>query len=240
MWSWLANMPLLAGRASASEPMEPRYQSLAVALVPQPRQMPPPGFDKGELQRIFSDVIRQHPYQAFEFIFDGRGAQFSNGEDDVVELRPALFQIQMQMGGPEVLPVASAVEKFERIFKIASERLQVEGFLQCAVQIVANIDAPGGDAQSFVADHLLKDGEQAAVLGPEFFGGGVRFRRIRPNEGEDNLSIEPNIQDDSLVFLEYQINHRAIHAPLALADAVTWTNDGFELLTGPTIELLSR
>lgn len=221
--------------------MEPRYKSLTVALVPQPRQMPPPGFDKDELQRIFSEVIRHHPYQAFEFIFDGRGAQFSNGEEDVVELRPALFRIQARMDGPEVLPAGSAVEKVERIFKIASESLQQEGFLQGAVQIVAFVDAPGGDAPGFVADHLLKDGEQAKVLGPEFFGGGVRFRRLRPEEGgEDSLSIEPSVQDNSLVFLEYQVNRAAMAAPLMLSEAVTWTSDGLDFLAGPTIQLLSR
>jgi hypothetical protein len=221
--------------------VEPRYKSLTVALVPQPRQMPPPGFDQGELQRVFSEVIQHHPYQAFEFIFDGRGAQFSNGEDDVVELRPAMFRIQARMDGPEVLPANSATEKVERILKIAAERLQQESFLQCAVRIVAFVDAPAGDAQGFVAEHLLKDSEQAKVLGPEFFGGGVRFRRLRPEDGgEDSLSIEPSVEDNSLVFLEYQVNRTAITAPLVLSEAVTWTGDGLDFLAGPTIQLLSR
>jgi hypothetical protein len=220
--------------------MEPRYQSLMVALVPQPRQMPPPGFDKDELQRIFSDVIRHHSYQSFEFIFDGRGAQFSNGENDLVELRPALLRVQAKMDGLEVLPAPSAAEKAERIFKIASERLQLERFLQCAIQVVAFIDAPSGDAQAFVAEHLLKDGEQAKVLGPEFFGGGVRFRRLRPLEGgEDSLSIEPSVHDNSLVFLEYQVNRSATASPLTLPETAAWTSDALDFLAGPTIQLLS-
>jgi hypothetical protein len=203
--------------------------------------MPPPGLDKDELQRIFSEVIRHHRYKSFEFIFNDRGAQFSNSEDDLVELRPALFRVEARMDGPEVLPAASAAEKADRILKIAAERLQVEGFLQCAIQIVAFIDAPGGDAQTFVADHLLKDGEQASVLGPDFFGGGVRFRRLRQEQGgEDSLSIEPSIQNNSLVFLEYQINRTALTAPIMLPEVAAWTNDGLTFLEGPTIELLSR
>jgi hypothetical protein len=211
-----------------------------VALVPQPRQMPPPPFDRDELQRIFADVIRHHPYQSFEFIFDGRGAQFSNGEDDLVELRPALLRVQAKMDGPDLLPAPSAAEKSDRILKIATERLQLGSFLQCAIQIIASVDAPNEDARTFVAEHLLRDANQAAELGPEYFGGGVRFRRLRPEEGgEDSLSVEPNIHDNALVYLDHQVARVAVTGPLTLEQAATWTNDAFEFLAGRTMRLLS-
>lgn len=240
MWSWLANMRATGWESHPLGQMEPRYQSLMVALVPQILQVPPPPFDKEALQRVFGEVIRHHPYQGFEFIFDGRGAQFSNSEDDYVELRPALLRVQAKMNGPEVLPVKSAAEKAERILRIAAERLEINIFVQCAIQVVASVDAPGEDAQAFVADHLLKDAEQADVLGPGFFGGGVRFRRLRPEEGmEDSLSIEPSVQDDALVFLEYQANRTAIKGPLPVTETGTWAEDALEFLSGPTIQLLS-
>ena len=221
--------------------MEPHYQSLTVALVPQTWTSPPDPFDKDELQRVFSEVIRHHPYQAFEFIFDGRGAQFSNGEDDLVELRPSLVRVQAQMDGPEVLPARSAAEKADRIFKIAAERLNLGGFFQCGIQIIAFVDAPEGDAQAFVADHLLKDGAQAEILGPSFFGGGVRFRRLRPDEGgDDSLSIEPSVRDNSQVFLEYVVNRSALTGPITLPEVATWTESALDFLAGPTIQLLSR
>jgi hypothetical protein len=42
-------------------------------------------------------------------MFAGRGAQFSNAADDVVEIRPALFQVQAKMDGVDLLtgPMAS-------------------------------------------------------------------------------------------------------------------------------------
>ena len=212
-----------------------------VALVPQPRKMPPPPFDKDELQRVFAEVIRHHPYQSFEFIFDSRGAQFNNGEDDTVELRPALFRVQAKMDGPDLLTGPMAADKAGRILKIASERLQVGSFLQCAIQIIASVDAPKEDARAFVAEQLLRDADQAAELGPDYFGGGVRFRRIRVEEGgEDSLSVEPNVNDNSLVYLDHQVSRSAIAAPLTLDQASTWTNDAFEFLAGPTTRLLSR
>jgi hypothetical protein len=218
----------------------PRYKSLMVALVPQPRQMPLPPFDKDALQGIFSEVIPDYPYQSFEFIFDGRGALFHNGEDDTVELRPALFRIQAKMDGPDLLTGPMAAEKATRIMETAAERLNVEAFLQCGIQIIAAVDAPNGDARAFVAEKLLRDPGQATRLGEGYFGGGVRFRAIREEEGgEDSLSVEPNVNDNSLVHLDHQVRRTAITSPLSLEQASTWTNDAFELLAGPTTELLS-
>lgn len=211
-----------------------------VALVPQPRQMPLPPFDRDALQGIFSEVIPDYPYQSFEFIFDGRGALFHNGEDDTVELRPALFRIQAKMDGPDLLTGPMAAEKAMRIMRIAAERLHVEAFLQCAVQIIAAVDAPNEDARAFVAEKLLRDPEQATGLGEGYFGGGVRFRAIREEEGgEDSLSVEPNVNDNSLVHLDHQVTRTAITAPLSLGQASDWTNGAFEFLAGPTTELLS-
>jgi hypothetical protein len=211
-----------------------------VALVPQPRQMPPPAFDKDGLHAVFKDVTEHYAYQSFGFIFDERGAQFNNGEDDVVELRPALFRIQAKMDGPDLLTGPMAAEKAKRIFEIAGEHLGVENFLQCAIQVIASVDAPNQDAQTFVAEHLLRDPKHAKVLGDDFFGGGVRFRRLCPDEGgEDSLSIEPNVNDNSLVFLELQRSRAAMVAPLTLSQASEWTDDAFDFLAGPTTQLLS-
>lgn len=218
----------------------PRYKSLVVALVPQPRQMPLPPFDRDALQAIFSEVIPHYSYQSFEFIFDGRGALFHNGEDDTVELRPALFRIQAMMDGPDLLTGPMAAEKAARIMDIAGEKLNVGAFLQCVVQIIAAVDAPNGDAQVFVGEKLLHDPAQATGLGDGWFGGGVRFRAIRENEGgEDSLAIEPNVNDNTLVHLDHQVLRTALASPLTLEQAAAWTNDAFDFLAGPTAELLS-
>lgn len=211
-----------------------------LALQPQPREMPPPPFDKEELQRIFADVIRHHPYQAFGFTPNGRGAIFNNGEEDQVELRPALLRVAAKMDGPDLLTAGAAEEKAVRIMKTAAERLKIDNFLQCAVQIVASVDAPDGDARAFVGRHLLRDPDQASGLGADFFGGGVRFRRLRTQErGEDNLSIEPDVNDNSLVFVEFQLGRAAVAEPLSLEQAKDWLDEAFEFVRVPTMALLS-
>lgn len=222
--------------------MEPRYKTLMVALVPQPRQMPPPPFDKEQLQRVFAEVIERHPYQAFEFLPSGRGAQFGNDSDDCVELRPALFQIQARMDHADLLTAPMAADKVNAIFGIAAERLNVAAFLQCAIQIIASADAPEGDAKRFVAERLLHDPEQALELGDGYFGGGVRFRNlVQPVAGaEDNLNIEPDVNDNRLLFIDFQMARVAMDGPISLDQMSEWVGEAFDFISDPTMRLLSR
>jgi hypothetical protein len=219
---------------------EPRYKSLVVALAPQPRQVPLPPFEQDALHAAYKEIIADYRYQSFEFIFDGRGALFHNGEEDTVELRPALLRLQTKMDGPDLLTGPMAAQKASRIMEVASERLGPDAFIHCGIQIIGAVDAPNGDARSFVAEKLLRDSQQAATLGDGYFGGGVRFRAIREDEGgEDSLSVEPFIQDNSLVHLDHQVARAAITRPITLEQVSAWTDQAFAFLAGPTVELLS-
>ncbi len=224
-------------------PVEPRYKSLMVALVPQPRQMPPPPFDKGELQGIFAEVTRRHSYQAFEFTPNGRGALFSNGPDDAVELRPALLRIEAKMNGLDVLTAEMAEAKAKDILTLAAGRLHIEAFLQCAIQVIASVDAPGGDAKAFVAEHLMHGDELLAALGDGYFAGGARFRNPRaPGAApdEDDLSIEPDVNDNRLVYLDYKVARTALTEAIGLDQMSIRVSDAFAFLDGPTMRLLSK
>jgi hypothetical protein len=223
--------------------MDPLFKSLIIQLVPQPRQMPLPPFDHEALQGIFSEVIRKYPYQAFGFTPNGRGAVFQNGPEDAVELRPAQLQIQANLDGQEPLVATTAEEKVVTILRVACARLELNAFLQCGVQIIAKAPVPGAEpkAKDFVADHLMKGGDQADILGSGYFAGGVRFRRIEEDgTGEDSLTIEPYIHDDTLVYLDYQKVRVAVERPIELDHLSSWISDGFEFLSGSTMNLLTR
>jgi hypothetical protein len=223
--------------------MDPLFKSLIVQLAPQPLRMPLPPLDHEDLQAIFSAVVKKHPYQALAFTPDGRGAIFQNGPEDAIELRPAQFQMQMQLDGPEPLGAAGAEQKVSAILEIATERLKIENFLQCAVQIIAFAPLEGDDpdAKAYVAEHLMHGTDQAAVLDDGYFAGGVRFRKIQEdNTGEDSLSVEPYLQDNHLVYVDYQRARVAVHGPIQLEQLSTWIVESFEFLSGPTMDLLSQ
>lgn len=221
--------------------MEPRYRTLNVGLQPQPRQMPPPPFDHDALSAIFAELLQTDSYQGFTFTPDGRGAQFNNGQDDVVELRPMMFSIQARMNGPDVLTTERAEAKVVRIFSLAAEKLDVPAFMQCGIQIVAEADAPGGSARTFVADTLMRGSQQATILGDDFFGGAVRFRNLHElgNPDEDDLSIEPDIHNDRLIFIDYKSGRTAIGSPINLEQMSSLISEAFAFLEEPTMRLLS-
>ncbi len=222
--------------------MEPRYKSLTVSLVPQPRQLPPPAFDKADLQKVFADIIPTYPYRAFEFIYNDRGIQLNNGPEDTVEIRPALLQVQAKMDDVEVLLYSMAAKKALKILKIASERLHIDGFLQCAIQIQAFVDAPDDDATTFMAGRLLHGAEQADVLGEGYFGAGVRFRRLK--EGEDSLSVEPTVHKHgskgASLLVNHQIGRAATTGPIGFDQVSTWIDEGFDFVNDRAMRLLSE
>jgi hypothetical protein len=219
--------------------MEPLFQSLLVQLAPQPRQMPPPPLDAEDLQHIYSDVIRSHPYQIFSFTPDKRGAIFQNGPDDIVEVRPAQLQVRVKLDDPEALVADTAKRKVMTILKAVCTRLQMEIFLQAAVEIIALAAVPGPnpDAKAFVSQTLMGDSEQAHVLGQGYFGGGIRFRSLR-DDGEDSINIEPFVHDNAMLYLEHKKTRAAVTRPLSLDQVSGWIEEGFEFLSGSTMKLL--
>lgn len=210
-----------------------------VGLQPQPRQMPPPPFDHDVLSAIFAELIKTDAYQGFAFTPDGRGAQFTGRQDDAVELRPMVFSIGARMNGPDVLTVETAEAKVARVFSLAAEKLDVPAFLQCGIQIVAEVDAPGDNAREFVAETLMRGSEQARVLGEGFFGGAVRFRNLHEPPDEDDLSIEPDIHNDRLIYIDYKSERAAITGPIDLDQVSSLIGEAFAFLDGPTMQLLS-
>ncbi|MGH2879336.1 MAG: hypothetical protein ACRDK4_07020 [Solirubrobacteraceae bacterium] len=191
---------------------------------------------------MFAEITREYHYQQFGFLPSGRGAQFHNGEEDAVELRPALLQIQAKMNDQDLLTAPMAVDKVNRIFEIAAEHLGLAAFIQSAIQIVASADAPEGDAKGFAEAHLLHDAEQSVVLGDGYFGGGVRFRRLigPPPEGEDNLSIEPDVNDNTLLFVDFQSTRIAVRETISLEEMSKRVTAAFEFVSQPTMRLLER
>jgi hypothetical protein len=223
--------------------MEPLYKSLIVQLSPQPRQMPPAALDQNDLQWIFSEIRRTYPYQSFMFTPDERGAIFQNGPEDSVELRPAQLQMVIKLDGQEPLVPESAERKATVMLKAACNRLEMENFVQCAIKVVALAAVPGDnpDAKEFVATTLMRDVEHPNVLGHGYFGGGIRFRKLKEDKsGEDSIAIEPFLQDNAMIYLDHDKARMAVIAPIRLEHVSSWIGEAFEFLLGPTMQLLNQ
>jgi hypothetical protein len=148
------------------------------------------------------------------------------------------------MDGANLLTAETAKDKAVWILKVASKQLKVDAFLQCAIQIVAHVGAPGADpdAKTFVQERFMRDGLDPTVLGPDYFGGGVRFRSVAESgTAEDSLLIEPFIQDNKLIFLSHDVARIGMPQPITDLDHVaTWITEAFEFLAGPAMDLLEN
>jgi hypothetical protein len=223
--------------------MEPLFKSLIIQLSPQLRKMPPAPLDQNDLQMIFGEVRRQYPYQVFQFTPDERGAIFQNGPEDSVELRPAQIQMVIKLDGPEPLVPKSAEDKAMSILKIACSRLEMESFLQCAIQVVALAAVPGDkpDAKEFVATTLMRDVEHPNLLGHGYFGGGIQFRKLKDDSsGADAIAIEPFLQDNAMIYLNHEKGRAAVAEPIRLDQVSGWIDEAFDFLRGPTMNLLEQ
>lgn len=223
--------------------MEPLFKSLVIQLSPQLRQMPPAPLDQNDLQWIFSEVRRSYPYQSFAFTPDQRGAIFQNGPEDSVEIRPAQVQLAIKLDGPELLIAEMAERKAMTVLKAICNRLEMESFVQCAIKVVALAAVPGDnpDAKEFVTATLMRDVEHPNVLGHGYFGGGIRFRKLKEDgSGEDSIAIEPFLKDNAMIYLDYDKGRMAVNEPIRLEQVSSWISEAFEFLHGPTMNLLTQ
>ena len=211
--------------------MEPLFRQLVVGLVPQPTQIPPAPFAREDLQRAFFDVTREHPYQQFAFLPGDSGAEFANSVEDGVAVQPALIQVRT----PVDLTPERAREKAIDVVRVLRKRLAIASFLLCGIKVVAHVPAPG-EARTFVAERLMREAERIEELGPHYFAGGLKYRSLE-DEGlvEGVLLVEPLIQDDKLIFIDYDIQRRTPSDGSQLGE---WIDDAFAFVRGPAIQLL--
>lgn len=180
-------------------------QHLTVGIVPVPQRP----FSQDDLHKLFGAISKIEPYQQFNFLPAETGAQLLNSPDDVVLLQPGLLQVRTP-----VMTAGRAREKVLEIFSLSFSRLKLSGIVQTGVKVIAHAPAPGAQphAKDFVATQLLRRGdEHIEELGPSFFAGGIKYRSVASENSprEEVLLIEPYVADDSLLYIDYDVQNFA-------------------------------
>jgi hypothetical protein len=199
--------------------------------------MPPVAFEPDDLQRVYMEVTRDYAYQQFSFLPADGGAQFGNAANDNVIIQPDLIQITT----PVDLSAEQVRDKTVVILKKACERLGIKAFIQCGIQVVAHVPAPGAQpsAKVFVSDRLMSGQERVTELGAGFFGGGVKYRRFDEETfKEENLLVEPFVQDDSFIFVSYDVGRAAQEGFRDSAEVGTWIDEAFSFIRQETMSIL--
>lgn len=218
--------------------LEPSFKALVVAIVPQPRQIPPPPFQQEDLQKLFVEITRDYPYQ--QFSFTPGGAQLMNAPGDLIAIQPGLVQAQIVIDPAFTTNRSAAMDKTVTILKRTFDRLKIEGFLQCGIKVVAHIPLSGeqSDAKEFLSTRLMP-AVDPDDLAPGFFAGGVKYRRLAEGE-EANLLIEPFVHDNHFLFIDYDVARTAATGLMQDLDHLAnWIDDSFSFVAGPTMNILS-
>lgn len=215
--------------------MDPLFRSLAVALVPQPRQPQPSAPDRETLQRVYFDVNRVRPYSQFSFLPGDSGAQMTNGPQDRIVVTGQLIQYF----GTVDSTAGRAREVAIEVLRAISERMKFGHFVQTGITVIAHVPAPGErpDAREFVKEQLLKGSPSPEELGADFFTGGLKFRRLHEDgTGGAELSIEPLLDDNAYLWVNYNVQTAV---PVQELDPVASAiDDAFAFVAGPTMSIL--
>ena len=220
--------------------MEPLFSVLTVGVVPQPTQVPPKPFELDDLQKIFFEASRDFPYAQFQVLPGDQGAAFMNTPLDRVLLQPQLLQVQTQIGTAGEATAERAREKVVTVLEKATERLGIRQSLACGIKVIANVPAPDGGARNFVANRLFSQADRIDdTLGHGYFGGGIKIFRL----GEDNqkievLLIEPLVADDTLIYVDYDVQRNQSTA--GLGELVSWIDGAFRFVSDHAIAFLEE
>ena len=217
--------------------MEPVFRQLIVGLIPQPSAVPPAPYPMEELEQVVFEITQDYPFQQFDFLPGETGLQLTNTPSDVVIVQPGLHQVQ----APVELTQERAREKAATIIDRISKGLNTADYLAYGVKVVAHVPLPGAhpDGKRFVSEKLMRTEDLARELGPDFFGGGVKYRSISDDAAlEEVLLVEPFVPDNSLVFVDFDVHRRRPFSGLDQLD--TWIANCFSFVSGPAMRILEE
>jgi hypothetical protein len=120
---------------------------------------------KDMINRIWSDVVKEYPYQSLQFDPSGRGGAFigEGGPEDAVIIQPPLVQIRSLVDS-DPRGVRGVADKVAAIFKMALHHLGGPPPLNLGVKVVYHVPAPGHTAVDFLHTELVKGDEDLRAL----------------------------------------------------------------------------
>lgn len=159
--------------------------------------------NRDTINRVWADVVQSYPnYQSLQFDPSGKGAAFigESGPDDLVLLRPPLFQVRSPVGDNGVPTLA---KKAAFILKIALHYFSGPPPINLGVKLIYSCPAPGNDAKAFIRTELIKGDEDYAALSGSQNDLIVGVMVVAPNkECTHTLNIQPLRTDNNLLYVD--------------------------------------
>jgi hypothetical protein len=167
----------------------------------------PPGAPKETINRIWSDVVKDYPYQSLQFEASGNGGAFvgEGGPEDVVIIQPPLIQVRalLKTSAQDVpQDVPSVANKIASIIKTTLHHLGGPPPLNLGVKIIYHAPAPGQVAAEFLRTEMIKgDEDLRALAGSVDYEASLKVL-LKGTDTTYTLLIEPFQADPTYLFID--------------------------------------
>jgi hypothetical protein len=182
-------------------------QAQAVATGPASLILQAPGatVTRDIINRIWTDVVKDYPYQALQLNPVGSGGAFvGGGPEDVVLIQPPLVQIRDLV---QVQGMRGSAEKIEAIFKIVTHHIGSSSPVNLGIKLVYHAPAPGGDAVSFILSEMMAGHDDVQQLAGGMALQGMARYLLKGDSLTYTLSLEPLQSDPSIIFIDLDVQY---------------------------------
>jgi hypothetical protein len=188
---------------------------------------PPQPISREVINRIWSSVVKDYPYQSLQFEPSGRGAVFlgSGGPQDLVLLQPPLLQVRATIDPNEIGDFRHLAEKVHTVFGHILHQVPSPPASNLGVKLVFQAPAPGNDAVAFARTELIKGDEDLQML-----AGGATFEAsikvlIHATDCNYTLLVEPLMVDKSQIYVDVDAQFPGVVDPAQIATKINQAHD---------------
>ena len=190
------------------------------------------------INRIWSDVVKEYPYQSLQFEPSGQAGAFigEGGQEDAVIIQPPLIQIR-SLVEKDPRGVIGIAEKVGGIFKMALHHLGGPAPINLGVKIVYHSPAPGRSAVDFLHTELIKGDEDLRSL-----AGAMTYEAsfkvfLTGTDAVHTLLVEPLRADPSQLFIDLDAQFPGVVDVTRIEDRIVSVN---EFVTKQVADFLDR
>lgn len=187
-------------------------QTQIISTGPASLLLQPPGAEpvtRDVINRIWSDVVKEYPYQSLQFDpAGGGGAAFvGSTPDEAVILQPPLVQVR-ELAGAGGVP--ESARKIAFVLQAVVHHLSGTLPVNLGVKLVYRVPSPGGSSIDFLLSEFVKgENDMRSLAGAMEFEASIKLV-LKGTDVVHTVLIEPLHADLSYLYLDLDTQFQGV------------------------------
>jgi hypothetical protein len=187
-------------------------QTQIISTGPASIMLQPPGatpVTRDVINRIWSDVVKEYPYQSLQLDPSGGGGAAFVGAtpDEAVIIQPPLVQVRELVG---IGGVPDTARKIAFVLQAAVHHLSGTLPVNLGVKLIYRAPAPGGNAIEFLRSEFVKgDDDMRSLAGGMEYEASVKLI-MKSADVTYTLLIEPLHADLAYLYLDLDTQYQGV------------------------------